>query len=217
MSYFKHTNKRGFTLVEMIVSLAIFSIVATVSLGALVSIVSANKKAQTLQSTITNLNFALESMSRDMRVGGKYHCENNQIGTFNPGSSLSPLSCDVGANNFLAFESSRKIPGPGATTCFAVIAYKFELNTATTDPNDFLLSRAEQENCNDTLGGAGSIPFTPIISPEDVRITDFAIQVTNNTYPLAFVMIAGYTGVRDREKTDFAVQTAISPRLLSGN
>lgn len=214
MNYFNYKNKKGFTLVEMIVSLAIFSIVATVALGALVSIVSANKKAQTLQSTITNLNFALESLSREMRVGGKYHCENNQVGTFNPGSSLSPLSCDADANNFLAFESSRKITGPSATTCFAVIAYKFELNTATADPNDYILSRAEQESCNDTLGSAGSIPFIPIISPEDVRITNFAIQVTNNTYPLAFIMISGYTGVRDREKTEFTVQTAVSPRLL---
>ena len=64
----------GFTLVEMIVSVAIFTIVAFVAVGALLKVIDANKKSQSLKTSINNLNFALESLSREMRVGSNYTC-----------------------------------------------------------------------------------------------------------------------------------------------
>src|SRR5258708_3814888 len=78
---FKNTTsgrgRRRFSLIEMMVSLAIFSIVALVATGALLKIIDANKKAQALKSVMNNLNFAVESMSREMRVGSTYHCDND--------------------------------------------------------------------------------------------------------------------------------------------
>ncbi|MEK7606343.1 MAG: type II secretion system protein [Patescibacteria group bacterium] len=65
---------RGFTLVEMIVSVFIFSIVMLIATGALVSIVEANRKAQSVKSVMNNLNFALDSMTRAIRVGTAYDC-----------------------------------------------------------------------------------------------------------------------------------------------
>ena len=64
----------GFTLIELLVSVSIFSIVMLVSTGAVFSIVEANKKAHTLKSVMTNLNFTLESMVRDVRVGSQFSC-----------------------------------------------------------------------------------------------------------------------------------------------
>lgn len=66
--------KRGFTLVEMIVAVFIFSIVMLIAVGALVSIIEANRKAQNVKSVMNNLNFALDSMTRAIRVGGTYDC-----------------------------------------------------------------------------------------------------------------------------------------------
>ena len=65
-------NSQAFSLVEMIVSMAIFSVVAVIALGALTKIIASNRKAQSLQSSITNLNFMLDSMSRELRVGAYY-------------------------------------------------------------------------------------------------------------------------------------------------
>lgn len=64
----------GFTLVEMIVSLAIFSIVVTVSVGALLVLVATNQQLQAEQSVMTNLSFALDSMTREIRTGTEYFC-----------------------------------------------------------------------------------------------------------------------------------------------
>ncbi len=67
-------QKRGFTLVEMIVAVFIFSIVMLIAVGALVSIIEANRKAQGVKSVMNNLNFSLDSMTRAIRVGGTYDC-----------------------------------------------------------------------------------------------------------------------------------------------
>src|SRR3989338_1985894 len=65
---------RGFTLVEMIVSVALFATVMLVSVGALLSLMGANRKAQALQSVMNNLNVALDGMVRSIRMGSNYHC-----------------------------------------------------------------------------------------------------------------------------------------------
>lgn len=68
----KANLQKGFTLIEMIVSLGIFTVVAVVAVGALIKVMDANKKSINLKNTINNLNFTLESMSREMRVGSNY-------------------------------------------------------------------------------------------------------------------------------------------------
>ena len=65
---------RGFTLVEVMVAVSIFSVVMVIAVGAVLAIVSANHKAQALNSVITNLNFAVEGMMRDIRTGYNYDC-----------------------------------------------------------------------------------------------------------------------------------------------
>src|SRR4051812_23311158 len=71
---------RGFTLIEMIVSLAIFTVVAVVAVGSLVRVVALNRQAQTLQSSVNNLSFALDSMSREIRQGSALTCISGYAG-----------------------------------------------------------------------------------------------------------------------------------------
>lgn len=68
-------TQSGFTLVEMIVSLAVFSVVITISVGALLVLIASNQQLQNEQSVMTNLSFALDSMTREMRTGTNYYCE----------------------------------------------------------------------------------------------------------------------------------------------
>ncbi|MFA6273000.1 MAG: type II secretion system protein [Candidatus Paceibacterota bacterium] len=62
----------GFSLVEILVSLAIFSVVMVTAAGALLTTIDANHKAQAVQLAVNNLSFALESMSRPIREGNSY-------------------------------------------------------------------------------------------------------------------------------------------------
>lgn len=65
-------KNKGFTLVEIMVSVTIFALVMTVSMGAILTIVNANRKAQSLKSVMNNLNFALENLTRTIKTGGTY-------------------------------------------------------------------------------------------------------------------------------------------------
>lgn len=65
-------KNKGFTLIEIIVSVAIFVIVMVIAIGAVLSAVDANRKAQSVNVVINNLNLAVESMVRDLRTGKNY-------------------------------------------------------------------------------------------------------------------------------------------------
>lgn len=67
-------QKKGFTLIEVMVAVSIFTVVMVVALGAILSIVNANRKAQSLHTVINNVNLAVETMTRDLRTGYNYEC-----------------------------------------------------------------------------------------------------------------------------------------------
>lgn len=203
-------HSKGFTLVEMVVSLAIFAIVATVALGALVRIVDANKKAQTLQSAITNLNFTLDSISRELRVGSTYKCIASGSILYT-GGDFQSVACPLGTNKAIMFHSSAHSGTEPLNSCNLVYAYKFDAQGTT--PETYKVSKATQKNCSDQIDDSS---FTPII-PSNVIISSYRLGVMqsdlSHLYPLAVVRISGYVGVREKERTYFDVQTADSSRL----
>lgn len=66
---------RGFSLLEMIVSLGVFSTAILIILGSILSISDAQKKTISLQAVEDNLRFAADMMSREIRTGSVYNCE----------------------------------------------------------------------------------------------------------------------------------------------
>ena len=86
--------KRGFTLLEMIVALGIFAVVALISTSILLSLTDAQNKAFSMQDAYDNLRFALETMSKDIRTGEIYHCGSE------PPALNQPNDCASGADNF---------------------------------------------------------------------------------------------------------------------
>lgn len=84
---FLSTRKHGFTIVEMIVSVAVFSVVVTISVGALMVLIGTNEQLQSEQSVMTNLSFALDSMTREIRTGTHYFC--NSRNNFSAGGPNS--------------------------------------------------------------------------------------------------------------------------------
>lgn len=68
----KKDTHRGFTLIEMIMSVAVFTVVSLIAAGALLALADANRKAQAFKSVVNNLNFAVESIARNLRTGSNY-------------------------------------------------------------------------------------------------------------------------------------------------
>lgn len=210
---------RGFTLVEMIVSLGIFSIVSVVALGAMVRIITANQKAQSLQAAMTNINFALEAMSRDLRVGTEYHCWNDgNSQPLTPGNenSIPYFGCLMNNNavsnpsntSVITFKSSR---ASSLGTCNLLNSYRF-INVPNPDGNvDIHVQKMEQNSCGETMQVSN---YLDLISAPNVRITDYRLGVTSGVhYPYVTIRLIGYAGKGERDRTDFDIQTTVSGRV----
>lgn len=101
----KHTykkNKKGFTLVEVMVATAIFSIIITIGIGSLVNVTDAYRASQQKKIVNDNLNFLMEGMSREIRLGQNYYSAPNVM----DGSTESSVKNGIGESiGFTAVEN----------------------------------------------------------------------------------------------------------------
>lgn len=97
MKVFSPTIRKGFTLVEMLVAIAIFMIVVTTTLGAFLKMVDVNKKVQSVRNAMDNANLAMETMMRNIRLGYDY-C---QVG---PSCTANSLSFRDQSGNIVTYE-----------------------------------------------------------------------------------------------------------------
>lgn len=207
-------KNRGFTLVEMMVSLAIFSVVAVIAIGALLKVIDANKKSQSMQSAVTNINFAMESMSRDLRTGTSIQCfsSSDLSNAINNGRFVSDnvSACSIGRNQAVAFYSTRTNQSDSPACGHGLItAYEFN----DISDGSYELQKAEQTSCGGPLG-----QFSDLISPDDMTIDNYELGVlyagngTNPSYPLTFIRITGHAGERVQDQTLVDLETAVSAR-----
>lgn len=65
----------GFTLIEIMVSISIFTIIMVTGVGALLSITRSYQVAKEESATLNAVHFALDSMVRDIRIGSSYYAD----------------------------------------------------------------------------------------------------------------------------------------------
>ncbi len=76
---YSRESDKGFTLIEIIVAVGLFTVVMTLASGAYLIMISANRQAQSVATGINNLSFALETMTRNIRTGTDYGCPTGGI------------------------------------------------------------------------------------------------------------------------------------------
>jgi len=191
-------NSQGFTLVEMVVSVGLFTIVMFVATGALLSVVNLNKKAQAQQAAINNLNYALESMARSIRTGSTYHCG---------GGDYSQASIDCVDDEF-AYESD----GSDGTANPDI----------GTDQRVFRVVEGTLQKSKNSGGSWISVTDENIVIENLTFIVTGAVGATNGDFrqPFVRINISGYAFVNESNPTnprrvDFALQTSASQRRLN--
>jgi prepilin-type N-terminal cleavage/methylation domain-containing protein len=191
---FRYQNKKigGFTLVEMMVAIAVFSIVMVTAMSALLNVIDANNKARSIKTAINNISFALEGISKDMRMGTDYACGNN----------IEPNGDCTGGGNVIKYKSPRAILSNG-TREYAY--YKFEGTKL------FECLSNDSVACNYLSG-----PWTPITSSE-VTLTSVKFYIIGaesydvlTTQPRMVMTVSGEAGTKEKLKTTFDLQTGIS-------
>lgn len=122
-------KKKGFTIVEMIVAVGIFAVVMVLAVGALLTIVAANKTAQAMKVVMNNVNYAVEDMVRTIRSGSNYSCD------VSPCSSLS-LSDNDGESVFYGLSGSILMRNGQALTSNEVEIDRLSFHVWGTEADD---------------------------------------------------------------------------------
>ena len=177
-------NNKGFSLVEILVSVAIFSVVMVTAAGALLTTIDANHKAQAIQSVMNNLNFALEGMSRAIRVGDTYHCGNS--GSL--ASNQTALDCGSDGNSFFAF------------------------NRNSDNKTVYYYLSGTQIFREVNAGGALAIS-APEIVVTNLKFYVQGASAGSQAQPRVTIVIQGYAGATEKIRTPFNLQTTLSQRL----
>ncbi|MDO8518529.1 MAG: type II secretion system protein, partial [bacterium] len=202
-------NNRGFTLVEMLVSVAIFTVVMVIALGALLSLSAASRKVQTINTAVNNLSFAVDSMSRLIRTGLNYHC--GASGTMTQGQD-----CTIVPQPYIAFQVvDGSLNGcVQGSACEVVYCLSSEGSTDTCNSS---ISCTAGSSCSllrqICVGGfCEEDDFAPITSSE-VSVSSLSFYVIgaasgDNIQPKVTMLISGIVPVTATKSTVFNLQTS---------
>ena len=182
------STAKGFTLIEIMTSVAIFAVVMVISMGSILSVLQANRKSESLKAVMDNLNLSVESMSREMRFGLNYN--GGLVGDIH-----TPHNCSVGCDSvaFLANDGHteivyRSLPGSG------------NIEKSTDAGATFVPVTAPEITIEDLkFYVLGALPSSEEVTP---------------LQPKVLIKIKGSAGVKATEKTDFTVETLVSQRIL---
>lgn len=103
----KKDKKDGYTIIETMISIAVFLIVLMIGMNSLLNASSVHQKSRDQRSVMDNLSFIMEEMSRNIRIGYNFRCV---TGAFSPlDVSNDPLSCFSGGRA-IVFEYTTGTP-----------------------------------------------------------------------------------------------------------
>lgn len=182
-------TKKGFTLLEMLISVTLFSLVMTIALSAVLTILDINRKTQSLTAITNTMNSTLDSMVRLMKSGEK----DFQGGNLNE----CPLNSQV---DFVFYDTEEIY---GSTAEYYDISFVWNCE-------DEALYREIR-----TRGSEGSISQFIRLTPEGVRITRAEFIVDSVCQDRVQIFIEGIAG-ENRTQTDFTIQTSVTRRSVVG-
>lgn len=186
----------GFTLIEIIVALGVFTVAVLISLGSFLAVLGAQRKAVAVGTIQENLNIALEIMLKDIRVGRSYFCSND-INNFE-GNGSNTNNCPNGGK-IITILSRDKIDNK-------IVSYRVK---------NMKLEKAIKDVGSGNFTDSDFVPITF----DDLKITNLTFYVTGSTVindafqPKVTITIKGEMGT-GKALSNFNIQTTVSQRML---
>ena len=189
----KLQEKKGFTIIEMMIAIALFMIVITIGMGALLNASFIHKKQSDTRSLFDSLSFIMDDMSKNLRTGYTYHCI---------GSSANIESPENGTDcRGIAFEPSQGDP---------------------MNPDDqwvYLIDLSSGNIYKSITGADGLSPLPSPLNPDGVTFTlgsGFTVSgaESNDTQPFVTIKLVGQI-ITKGQPLPFSAETSVSQRLLN--
>ncbi len=182
-------KQRGFTLIEIIVATAIFTMVATIAIGALTSLNNTSREARAMRVVMDNANSAMDAMARTIRMGIRFDC-----GSTGPGNVAIQRYCP-----YPTPDTKLRFYGPGGLSS-SMQEIQFRFNATSSSVERML---------------ANSGTWERMTAPE-VQVTSLKFYVRGASpldadQPIVTMIMTGIAHVSTTAR-NFTVQTSITPR-----
>ena len=205
----------GFTLIEVMIAMAIFTIVVTIGIGAVLDTITQHRNTENARGVMDNLNFIMEDMARNIRLGTDIHCALATDGVYvDPTTgAITPQNCPgtfgaVGSNKIIFKDLTRR----------KNITYTISAPIGTTPSQIY-------KQIDDTSSGSLVLGVPELITSTNVKmdfqLSGFTVRGAEPTtlgtgdqaQPTVVIRLAGvmtYKGI----DTKFAIQTTTAIRPL---
>lgn len=189
----KRKINKGFTLIELMVATSLFVVIMLSAMGALFVLLDESRDSRSLRVAMDNVNFAMESMTRSIRMGTSYYCGISDT----PGDTKG---CISGAD--ISFSPP---PNSGEESN---VKYRF-IEGAISD-GKWTNGTIKRYDSNSTEEGVS------IVSPDvNIDLLSFSVKVPDDDnpqiQPSVYIIVKGTVSVNG-VPTSFALQTMASQR-----
>jgi len=188
---FPNNKKDGFTLVELLVALTLFTFVVLAAVSSLYAVNNASRKVNAMRGVLDNLNFAMESMSRTIRTSDNIICG----GTVNP----------PGVTHNCAFPTG---PATSRISMHSTLAGDYDVEYRLNTTAHQVEKRVDE--------GSGYGNWLALTSPEiNVQALYFYVSGADSydgKQPGVIIMMQGIATASTGDTTPFALHTFISQR-----
>lgn len=181
---------KGFTLVEVLVAMAIFSIVAVIAVGAFVVVISSGQRVQNTRRAVDDLGFVVQDIVRESRLAVNHWCGDIDEGPDLDGDFVVPTEC-LDGNSHIAFNAL--VDGEAGD----VIEYQISDEGRIQKSVDF-------------------DPWVDLTSDELSEV-DLAFilkdQQQNDQISQIIIRVSATVGLGTEEEAVYEVQTSVHPRF----
>lgn len=202
-----HTNK-GFTLIEILVSMTVFVTIVLMGIGIVLTVNKSQKVNQYTREQLDTLSSIMEDIVRNVRVGTNVHC----FADYPPADIEKPHSCEPYVDE--GYEKSTEIAFEGQ-------------NGIAGDPNDQIVYKFGTINGKGVIAKSnqgdftfGSLPgqrLSPLSVDLDIAKSGFSVLGAESVLdgdtrqPIVFIRMVGTVKYQDTV-IPFNLQTAVSLR-----
>lgn len=202
----------GFTLVEMMISVGLFSVIMIFGIGAVLSVNRTHKDTQVRRAALDTVNFVMEEIARSARLGDRLRCV-----------SQEPL----GVNETIPEPSSIEEPLNGLLC--AGLAFEPARNIAQGDLEDqrvYVLAATEDGLAlfkSPEAGQFGAVTSTwmrltqdnVVLNPDASGFFVYGAEEGDGSQPRVVIVLSGeVVEPGGRSRSSFSVQTTVAQRLL---
>jgi prepilin-type N-terminal cleavage/methylation domain-containing protein len=195
MNYKVVKNNKGFSLIELMVATSIFVVIMLAAMGALFHLLDGSKNSRALRISMDNINFAMESMTRSLRMGNRYYCTDTSELVYIMQDLNTELynNCDHGqtAIAFFPYEGSPDRLG-------------YKLNERTNGTQSLQRCKgSDPDSCVDIV--------SPDVNITHLKFFTFGSEPVDSIQAGTYIIIRGEVKVKEVD-IPFSLQTMVSAR-----